>query len=186
MQKLGSKDMGFGVVGVAIAVAVVLLVGVVGARIFAAVTDKKDTSTQNVGQHTSPPKSAPKDSTAYLDIKELDIKIKLNDQVKDATYVVQTLDDGSLVARFSTQSLAAADSACDAGSGQLGALQRSSTDTDRLGNTLIPDGQTIFKIGSEYYTYTASQALCSEKVRSSINDVVMAFRNSLKTLQLDK
>lgn len=114
------------------------------------------------------------------------MKLKLSDSIKDATYSVQTLTDGSLVARFSTQSLAATDPACNAASGQLGALEKSTTSTDRLGNPLIPDGQTIFKFGNYYFTYATSQALCSEKVQTSLNGLMGAFRDSLKSLQLDQ
>lgn len=186
MQK---KNFGFGVVEVLVIVVAILIVGYIGWRAYE--TGKSKTSTQTDSQSntgTSRQTNAPAgsaDVSTYLDVKELGVKIKLDSGVMDATYAVQTLSDGSLVARFSTQSFAALDPACDAQSGQLGALERSTTDIDRLGNKLVPDGKEVFKFGNYYFTYATSQALCSAKVQSAVGAAMEAFRSSLTTLQSD-
>ena len=190
MQKReNTKSTGFGAVEIVIAVAVVLVVGLIGWRFYDASKNKQSASNQQMSSNqsaTQTPKDTPADTAKYLDVKELGVKIKLGDQVKDATYAVQALDDGSLVARFSAHSLAASDPACDARSGQLGALEKSTIDTDRVGNKLVPDGQTVFKFENYYYTYATPQALCSEAVRSTVGTATTAFREALKTIQLDK
>jgi len=189
MHKIDHKNTGFGVVEIIIAVVVVLVVGLISWRLYDASKNKPSASIQQPNSNQSNEQTSnntPTDTATYLDIKQLGVKIKLNDQVKDATFVTRTLDDGSLVAYFSTQSFASLDPACDATSGQLGALERTTTSTDRLGNQLIPDGQRVFKFENYYYIYTTPQALCSEKVRSIVDSTMSAFQESLKTLQLDK
>lgn len=190
-----ARNAGFGIVGVVLIVVAVALIGFIGWRVYDASKAKPTSSTQQQtsssqssgsGQPSSqPPSGTPTDTATYLNIKELGVRIKLDDSVKDATYSVQTLSDGSLVARFSTQSLAALDPSCDAKSGQLGALEKSTASTDRLGNELKPDGHTVFKFGNYYYTYATSQALCSSRVQSTVNAALTTFRQSLTTLQTD-
>ena len=189
VQKADLRNAGFGAIEIILAVVVVLIVGFVGWRLYDISKNKPTASNQQASGNKSTDRASGDtkvDTAAYLDIKEMGVEIKLDDQVRDATYAMQTLDDGSLVARFSTRSLAASDPACDAKSGQLGALEKSTTDVDRLGNKLVPDGQTVFKFGSYYYTYATSQALCSEAVRSTVGTATAAFREALKTMQLDK
>lgn len=188
-----TKSGGFGIVGIISIVVVLAVLGLIGWKVYEASkvkTNKNSTSSQtsNSGDTTGKTNSStpPVDTATYLDIKELGVKMKLEDGVKDATYAVQTLDDGSLVARLSTQALAAADPACDASSGQLGALTKSTTDTDRFGNKLVPDGKSTFKFGDNYFTFANSQALCSEKVRTTVGAAQTAMRQSLTTLQLDQ
>lgn len=194
MRKTEDKrDAGFGVVGIISIVVVLVVIGLVGWKVYEASktktsNDSTSSQTSNSGNATGQTNSStpPADTATYLDIKELGVKVKLEDGVKDATYAVQTLDDGSLVARLSTQALATADPACDASSGQLGALTKSTTSTDRFGNKLVPDGQSIFKFGDNYFTFANSQALCSEKVRTTVGAAQTAMRKSLTTLQLDQ
>lgn len=182
MRQRVQNSAGFGLTVVVVAIVALVVVGLVGWRLFDA-SKARPSQQQSNDQN---PSNAQIDMAAYLDVKELGIKLKLDNQVRDATYAIQKLDDGSLVARFSTRSLAASDPACGAESGQLGALEKSTMNTDRAGNQLVPDGQTVFKLGDYYYTYAVSQALCSETIRSAVGPAMAAFRESLKTIQLDR
>ena len=187
-----NKNAGFGVVGIVLAVAVVGLVGFIGWRLYDTNKTQQNNSTNQADQasitpaENNTPDSSQADAATYLDIKELGVKIKLSDDIKDLTYSAQTLSDGSKTARFSTKTLASVDPNCDASFGPLGSLEMTTVDTDRTGAKKVVDNVGIFKLGDYYISYSSSQALCSDKVSGITGQPSSAFREALKTMQLDQ
>lgn len=188
MQKLQTKEMGFGLVGIAIIVAAVLLAGVIGARAFMAVTSKKDTA-QSTNQNKQVSNTTPVDTATYLDIKELGVKVKLSDDIKDATYYYQ-VSNGLPTALISTKSLVdKAGSVCDAKSSwPLGTIERSQSLTLPWGVTLSVNNTNVFQLEDGYYIYTTPNQPCSQYATNSNLEIAQlaSFKEALKTIQLDK
>ncbi len=157
-------------------VTALIVIGVVAWRVWDAAGSNEITT----------PSNNQSGSATYLDVKELGIKLKLSDDIKDLTYQAFDLSDGSKGARFSTGSLAAIDQNCGADFGPLGSLEATTVDTDRTGAKKVVDNSSIFKIGAYYVTYSGPQALCSDKASTVLGKAQPAFRESLKTLQVDK
>jgi cytoskeletal protein RodZ len=91
------------------------------------------------------------DSSSYLDIKEFKIKVKLDENTKDAIYVIKsyTDNDGTTArsAYLSTRALSAKDSECSAEKGAAGAINE--------------DG-----------SFTGPQALCSDGSSESLETAI--------------
>jgi len=174
------KTAGFSLIGIIIAVVAVVAVGFVGWRVY----DANNNPVQEAND-SSTPSSSPteKDQTTYLTINELGVRFKLSEEIKDATYSVKTLNDGSQVATFSTAALTAQDAECNAGFGPLGSLEKTTVDTDRFGNKKVVDNVTIFKINDNYYSYSSPQALCSEKIADTESGYRLALKEALKTIE---
>lgn len=183
------KSAGFGAATTVLVAVVVVLVGFVGWHLYDANQDRQNDATHKVDngktqENVSAGASA--ETAAYLDIKELGIKLELRDEIKDLTYHAETLSDGSMAAKFSTEALTNIDANCDAAFGPLGSLEMTTVDTDRTGAKKIVDDVSIFKLGDYYITYSSPQALCSDKVSGHLDQPRSAFRDALKTMQLDK
>lgn len=172
------KTAGFGLIGIIITIAAIALLGIITWRIF----DTNKTPETNNTSNTSQP-SQESDDTPYLTVKELGVKFKLSEEIKDATYSVKTLSDGSQVAKFSTASLTTQDAACNAEFGPLGSLEKTTVDTDRFGNKKVVDNVSIFKLGDNYYSYSSPQALCSEKIADTESTYRSALKEALKTIE---
>jgi hypothetical protein len=194
MQQQGAamnKNAGFGVVGIVLVVAAVIVVGLMGWRVYDANSSKQGASTMQANQSSNnqgnnSSNGNQTDTATYLDVKELGIKVKLSDDIKDATYSVKSLSDGSKVARFSTAALAAQDAQCNADFGPLGSIEMTTDGTDRTGAPKVVDNVSVFKLGNYYYSYSVPQALCSESVRDTEAKFRISFADALKTMQLSQ
>ena len=170
---------GFGAIGSILIIIVIILIGVIGWRIY---DTEKTTSTSP----TSSPQPPPQPPATYLDIKELGVKIKLDDSVKDAIYTVKSGSDGSQTAYFSTKSLTLVDPACGPNDVALAALSKSKMDTDQFGRKLVVNNHSVFKFGDYYFTSSGPQAACSDKDQPAQSEAVKALLRSLTTLQPDR
>jgi hypothetical protein len=189
MQKITQKETGFGIVGVAIVIAAVLIVGLIAWRVYDAGKSEKATSTQqeNLDQKKSSSSEQSNASPAiYLSIQDMGLKLRLSDDIKDLTYSVITLTDGSKAARFSTDTLTKIDSNCDASFGPLGSLEMTTNDTYPTGKKKVVDNVGVFKLDNYYLTYSGPQALCSEAITSQTDKPRAALREAFKTMKLDK
>lgn len=178
------KYPGFGLIGTLIVIVAVLLIGIVAWRVWNTNANQQATDTSVGMQIKQTEKTNP--NADYVVIKEMGIKLTLNGGVKDLTYKATTLADGSQSATFSTKTLEATDSACDAAAGPLGSLEMTTVDTDRAGAKKIVDNISTFKLGAYYLTYSGPQALCSDRVSGSLHEPTVALREALKTMRLDQ
>lgn len=199
MQKRKTeKSAGFGAVEIIIAVVVVLIVGFIGWKLYDASKSKQNASTQhNSGSQANDQTSntTPADTATYLDIKELGVKVKLSDAIKDATYYYDAAYNAQYPnpkqVTISSKSLAdksGGSCAASSGMGPLGTIQKYSGDVDGAGRPLVADGKTVFKVGDSYVALRTPQAACSSD--SSILDLAStqraAFTESFKSVQLDQ
>jgi Tfp pilus assembly protein PilV len=192
------KQAGFGAVAILAAVLVVAVLGFVGWRLYSSYSKPSvDTTTssnqaahQTGNTQTNTTNASASDQATYLDIKELGIKVKLSDSIKDAVYSYNAPDSTALStssAFISTTSLAAAASSCAAtAGGALGTIIKTS-DPNVTGTTLVPNGTTVFKLGSNYYYLTEPGAPCTTDTTASslATQQKTTFRDDFKTVQLD-
>lgn len=197
-----TRQSGFGVVAIIIAILVVVALGYVGYRVYTANTNKPastnntatNNQTGNNTQDSNTQNNGMQDTATYLDIKELGVKIKLSDGVKDAVYSynapttqTQTYATFGGSAYISTQTLTNKDAACSSERGPLGAIVKITGNTDGLGNTLVADNNTVFKLGDNFYRYEGPQTACSNdsSVNSLASEQIAALKEAFKTIQLD-
>ena len=172
MKKLNQK--GFGAVEI---VLLVVLVGIIaGAGWYVYQSQKKtkeslDNANQNIEQISKSnkeineaDKKSENSSKKYLEIKELGVKVELDDATADAYYVMQ-----NGFAYISTTSLKNAGPECSAEKTGVVAISKvNKTDTDEMtGKTYeqqIKDGGSGVIIGNNVYLMNRSQAYCSEDV----------------------
>lgn len=131
----------------------------------------------------------------YLDIKEIGVKLLLNDTVADAIYAPfsNSPTDGSQVFGISTSMLVNSGGgvSCSAADGTLGVIIATTNPTVAGPNStteLVPDGETVFKFGNIYYRYVRPQDTgCADGSMSSaqVNAAQSAFAQSFTTLQPD-
>jgi len=177
-----SKQSGFGVVEIIIAVLVVAALAYGGYRLYghfskpAANTTNRQSNQENITTATTTPQST------YLDIKELGIKIKLDDSIKDAIYVAGTSTDGSQFAYISTQTLTdKSNGSCNPAKGSFASITKT---PDAVRSV---DNARVFKLGNNYIFITGPQAICSDDqtVQDLANQQKTTLFNDFKTVQLD-
>lgn len=160
------RNSGFGIAGLVVAVAVVAIVGVVGWRIW-------DT---NKGEGESPDSSSSNQANTetYLSIKELGVKIKLDDAIKDAVYYY----DSS--ARVSTKTLIEKSAGtCD---------PKSSAPFGILTGAEGAAGTRVFESGSTSITLDMSTGTCTDdpEAQAAVQAQLQHFKEALKTMELDR
>lgn len=182
---------GFSIVLVAIVTVLVIgLIGYVGWSAYHQSQTKVASTTPSNSTSSTPPKETTTAATTttagtYLDIKELGIKITLDDSIKDATYTydptLNAQSDPQQVS-ISTKSLVSTSStACI-----LGTIIRTNNQ-NLTGAPLVPNGSTIFKLGNYYYYLNNPQALCTNNTAANQLETLQqtTFRNDFKTIQPD-
>ena len=197
-KKKGMASAGFGAVEVVIAIVVVLVIGFVGWRVYDTSKAKQtNTNQQQAANNQSNGQTqgnTQTDTATYLDIKELGVKIKLSNDVQDATYYYDAAYNAQYPnpkqVTISTKSLAdKSGGSCAAGSGvgPLGTIQKYSGDVDGFGRPLVADGKTIFKVSDGYVVLKTPQAACSTD--AAILDLAStqrsAFTEAFKSVQAD-
>jgi hypothetical protein len=201
------QQSGFGILPILIVIAVVAVLGFVGVRLLTAQSRKPAGTPTNNAAH--PPSlqpsntqtsSTPAQTDLYLHIKELGIKIKLSDAIKDAEYALfqPQPTDGSTIVGISAQSLDDGSSPdpgvhCRADSGAIGAIIATTTDPIAPDEQPQPvDNKTLLKLGDMYYHYVGPQIACDisgpghEAMAQLIVQKQKAFAEAFKTVQLDK
>lgn len=184
--------------GLAIIV-VILVIGVlgfVGWRVFVAQTGNSSTGNNQTG-NTQP------STDTYLDIKELGVKIKLSDSIKDAVYApMKSLStDEAKVFGISSQALIDSNTnnngECAASQAPLGFIRATTVAPTYVGSDrpLPIDNQRLFKINDTYYDYSDPQGTNSCGLTKSsgttyitsdlLTSKLHAIAESFKTLQLD-
>jgi len=180
---MNKKQSGFGIIAIIVIVLVVGVLGFVGWRIFTAQSSSNNTG-NNQTNNTQP------STDTYLNIKELGVKIKLSDEIKDAVYSVVPTSDGSKGVGISAQSLVDKSSECSPSNFTLGLIEAMSTaPTSVSGQPASPDNKTLFKLGDTYYWYRPPQnQTCLTDNQADINMVANkldAFKQAFSTIQLD-
>lgn len=186
MQEIDSKkNSGFGTAGIIITIVAVLVAGLIGLRVYDANSNRpSDSANQSSGSSSN----NQTDATIYLDIRELGVKIKLDEKTKNVSYVVaQAADDESVYIIDSTiKAVDDANEYCKGPTaGMVGLLNRSK-DVYHWGETaLVVDNIKSFKVRDYYYVFRGPQAECSQD--SAISQERAAhqqdFVNVLKTIQ---
>jgi len=172
------KNKGFGVIGIIVVIATVLLIGVIVWKAWE----------MNKSQSQSPP-SRLTDAAAYLRIKELGVKIKLDDKTKDVTYSAtqSTNDEGVFIIDPTMKTIDEQYCSSSANPGMIGLLDRSK-DAQHWGETAVTvDNIKSFKIGEYYYLLRGPQAECSQdsEIAQKRADHLRDFENVIKTIQAD-
>jgi hypothetical protein len=203
------KQAGFGVVPIIVIIAAIAVLGFVGFRLLTTQSSKPATNNATAHTQTSPASNQPSNTQTsatpaqtdtYLHIKELGIKIKLSDGIKDAVYSMfqPQPDDGAKVIGISAQSLIDSSAVnkqinCSASSGALGIITETTTAPTYVGGQepFPVDNKSLFKFGSTYYQYQAPQTQCGisgpgyEALQQSMAQKQAAFAEAFKTVQLD-
>lgn len=175
------QQAGFGAIGIIIVIVVLVAVGLVGWKVFAA-KDKpaSDTATSSEKSDLGPADTTtPGGDTTYLTINEWGVKFALTADTSDAYYDDKTsssLDSMSL----RVHSLDSEDD-CKTGSQSVASIFR--VDKDAM-NDNIPDkkysetndGQTI---GDYFYFIQSSQYMCTDK--AELQELLQAVRNGFNT-----
>lgn len=137
---------------------------------------------------------APTTQSTYLDIKELGVKIRLDDSIKDVVYSYNPSDSSPVSVHdigkvsLSTSSLIARDPNCKPAPGvyPLGLIDKFTNDL--YGDKLKLDGTTLFKFGQYYYFLAPPQSPCSTD--PSVNALAAqqraTFLTDFKTIQPDQ
>jgi hypothetical protein len=185
------KNAGFGLVGIVLVVVLVLLLGIVAWRIYDASkpkqSDKPSTQTSsNLSSSTTPSTN----TATYLDIKELGIKFKLTDDIKDAVYYYDASNTSAApVARVSTQSLVdKSGGTCNPKtSAAFGSIRKMQSLTQADGTTLSVNNTSVFQLGNDYIVYSTPNQPCStDKTVSDVETTQLQFfKQALQTVQLD-
>jgi hypothetical protein len=185
------KQAGFGVVIVIMVILVLAGLGYVGYRLYNHSSNSTSTTSGQTSNQTSNTNGNGAVSQAtYLDIKELGVKIKLSDGIKDAEYSILSSADGPY-ASVSTKSLITlSNGTCGTDFGPLGTVGKASGTLQQIfgdtGKTV--DSSTIFKFGTDTYVFIGSpQSVCSEdsNTQNLANQQRATFREDFKTVQLD-
>ena len=185
-----SKSAGFGAVGVAVIVAAVALLGLVGWRIYDANKSKQDSSMSQSGdmqdqqsndakQSQQPEKTQPIDpNEGYVVIREWGVRFKPVDGLDDVEYFKPADIDAEAVT-FTTKALANAASGCSSSSGDMvmGLLTRST-------EAVPGNGGVVATIDGYAYQYRAPQATCG--AGDLENNIVPQISQSLKSLEAIK
>lgn len=189
------KNSGFGVAGVVLIAAVVVVLGLIGWKLYDATKTKNNTGNTQQTSNTSTPSNSgtqtPSQSEVkYLDIKELGVKVKLDDKTSGITYSVaqSSTDEAVYIIDPAMKVLDQADQSCSgATAGMIGLLDRSK-DATHWGETPIKvDNVKSFKVGDYYYLFRGPQAECSQSSDRSAQRASheQDFVNVLSSIQAD-
>lgn len=185
-------------------VAVVAILGFVGFKLLTAQSGKttatnsaavnNQTSTASTQPSSTQANATPAQTDVYLHIKELGIKVKVSDSLKDVVYSYSPADNPQYPlykgwATVSTQSLINKDVACKPSSSvaPLGSITKLTGDVDWRGVKLVANGSTIFKLGNSFYIMQGPQSPCATTSDAQALNIsqIAAFAEAFKTVQLD-
>jgi hypothetical protein len=185
-----SKEIGFGAVGVVVAALAVILIGAIAWRVYNASQTHSPARDENAKQSSKAASTTQQTNAAdYLEVKELGVKIKLDEKTKDITYVdsMQSPGDESVyIIDLSMKAMDEKDQYCKGPTaGMVGLLDRSK-DVNHWGEMpLQVDNNKSFKIGDYYYLFRGPQSECSQDTQVSRQRASREqdFITVLKTIQ---
>ncbi len=185
------KSKGFGVVGIVVVVLAVAIAGFVAWRVWDAAQQKpsdangQQTNSQPNGDQ---PKQPSVDTAKYLNIKELGVKIKLDEKTKDVSYVIaQGSDEAVYIINPVMKAVDDANQYCrGATAGMVGLLDRSKNAQHWGESPVVVNNVDVFKLGDYYYVFRGPQAECSqdEAISQQRASLRQDFLNVLKTIEL--
>lgn len=158
-------EKGFTLIEGIIILVVVLLIGGIGFFVYANRDSNKDNTDTKTSQQKDSEESADKAEEKYLDIPELDVRMKLTSSIEDAYYSMS--NEG--YAYFSThyfdklEGFEQCRSNAKNGEYGLAALSYAKIGDDHFGSPWTQaefDGFSNSKIGDTYYWVSGSQATC--------------------------
>lgn len=120
----------------------------------------------------------------YFEVKEFGIKFLVDKDLKnDLTYSVYTPDPADpthVVAKFSTKSLAQADSSCSAESGSIGSIYKIRGMTDKVdGGFFAGKKESVKQFQDFFVAFQRPQAPCTEKRK--VQEETIQFANKLES-----
>lgn len=160
------KNNGFSVPVVIIIILIIAILGVIAWRVFAITHSQSPQNTTGANENAKPA-----DQNAvpgnYLSIKELGIKIKLDANTADITYIhdkpADSKADGAWIIDTKMKAIDNANQYC-AGpdAGKIGRIDKSS-DPNYWGERPIEvDGKTVFQVNGAYVVFRPLQSDCSQ------------------------
>jgi hypothetical protein len=172
-MQIHRQENGFGMLGIAMVIAFVLLIGIVIITAYQsshkqnAATPHQNTGNTSPSQPSNQPDSNAQPTDKYMDIKELGVKIKLNSATQDDTYRYSapiTSGDNALIFNPAMQKVDAGNPNCNVNAGYIGMIQRSKDPTyfSHGSERVMVDNVTSFKIGDYYYVFAPSDSECSQ------------------------
>lgn len=198
MQKVRQKELGFGLLGIAMIVTVILFIGFIVVTAYQS-SRKQNPAAQN--QNTTGSTSSPQENNStnnaqqtdkYMDIKELAVKIKLDSATQDDTYSYSAPTsnaDSALIFNPAMQKIDAADPNCNVNAGYIGMIQRSQDPTyfSQGRQRVMVDNITSFRVNNYYYVFTPSDTECSQNAATARqrSSYAQDFTTVLKTIQKD-
>lgn len=192
MKKVNQK--GFSLIEILIVLVVLGLLGAVGWYVWMQHTKSKpttSTTSSSASQVTPPSTSSSASAPTYLNITELGIKVKLNDDTRDLTYA--KTKDGTI--GISTKSLEAFGVGCNAETGDVAIIY---TFTDPSGSDPFEGSHTnmdvfpkALKLNGKYYALNyggISQSPCVDisKADDNFSATVKKVKNGFSQATLEK
>ena len=120
-----------------------------------------------------------------FEIKELGIKFKLTDEIKDLTYVMSS---DNKTASFSTKSLKlTGGNYCTASYGPIGSISANQDNLIARGELPTKDSDDFRKINNQWVYYTHPQATCSDnkEVQDLTIRQIKALQNAFKSVSFN-
>ncbi|MFD0634107.1 hypothetical protein [Catenulispora yoronensis] len=150
---------------------------------------QKKQSTQTTPTPTTTPTTQPAPAATYLDIKEMGIKIKLSDDIKDAVYLYDTSYPATPMAKISSNTMLNKPGWCDLkNEPAFGLITERKSLAMPDGGTLKVDNTTVFQVGTNYFVYTSPQSPCAKNSDDQATEVSLlaSFKQALTTMQADQ
>jgi Tfp pilus assembly protein PilV len=170
---MSSKQSGFSIVEGVIAIVVIAVLGFIGWTVYSNYNTNHTTkvsdqtsSSQPTQPSTSSSTNTPISTDTYLTIKELGIKLKLSDNIKDLTYTYNNLYGINYI-HFTTNSIMAADPTCNSDFDPLG-LYTVYSDQTNANATNNMAGTLEVHVNGYYIYYRHAQVTCSKSTAGSI------------------
>ncbi len=141
--------------------------------------DQETSYNNQVNSNVQNPNDENLQTQDYFEIKEVGLKFKITNDLKDLTYSVRKWDDANTVS-FSTHSLeSSGESDCKANEGPIGTISIFKNYEEATGGFTY-----LIESESFYVTYAGSQAACSDKedVSSLQANLRDSLANALKTI----
>lgn len=172
--------------GVALVLELVLIavvlgaVGLVGYRAYQAKNQPQTTeATQPANSPAFKEQAQTNPNEGYFVVKELGIRLKVSDKIKDLVYVLDKQDPQA--ASFSTKSLAATSEYCSAERSPIGLIAKDAKPPDGL-------KEGIKQFGGSYVYYLPPQATCSDskEVQDLQASQIAELQKAFQTVELAK
>lgn len=179
------RQAGFDVVIIIIAVVVLVGLGFIGWKLYSSYNKPAaETSNSQTGGNTQTNNTGAANQMAYLDIKELGIKLPLSNGISDLTYIATKNADSSYSLHFSTTSIVAADPTCNAQADPLGIYTAYTSAQPNPGTTDTQAGTLEAQVNGYYIYYKHTQYVCGNNTAAAkISDVIAPLLTAVQGAQ---